>query len=54
MKLLDQIKDEEIDFIFDSVCLHNFLSWDIGNKIPLEESREVFEFLKKKILQSKK
>lgn len=47
--LLRMTSPKHIDEIFDFICSRNYFAGQFGGKIPVEESRLVFEHLKKLI-----
>lgn len=51
MKNIDPIKMlmrmKNVDQIFDFICFHNYMKGQFDQKIPTDESRKVFERIKK-------
>lgn len=45
---LDELlKHADSDFVFDAVCLNNYMAGQLGLKIPVDDSRLVFSHIKK-------
>lgn len=45
--LLRMRSPKHVDQIFDLICAHNYFCGRFDSKIPVEESREAFEHIKK-------
>jgi hypothetical protein len=51
LRTIKGLKDP--DQIFDLICVANYFAGNFDQKIPVNESREAFEVLKKIILKSR-
>lgn len=52
--ILDLKKMEDPDLMFDFVCAANYFAGNAGAKIPVEESRQVYEKIVQLIIKKNK
>ena len=48
--ILRKTKANDLDAAFDKICAHNYFAGQFGQQIPVTESRDAWEHIKKLLL----